>query len=279
LTPTPSGERWLIVRGGALGDFILTVPVIRAIRARAAHVTLVATPRYAALWPDLYDVVIDGRSTQALWLHGSGRPTALPDVAVVFTPGVAHHLRRLGAAHVRDVAPHAPQGTHTGTHLWSAVADWASGDPTPPTVHPDPECLARLGHQLTGPTPIVLAPGAGSPEKRWPHMLELAHSLIDSGTPVVWVPGRDERRLSKPPAPALDLGLPGLVALASRCRAWVGNDTGTTHLAAAAGANTFALFGPSDPNQWAPKKAEIVPFKTTVEALMRHLIGGQAAAE
>ncbi|MCS7072358.1 MAG: hypothetical protein NZM00_12700, partial [Anaerolinea sp.] len=41
-------------------------------------------------------------------------------------------------------------------------------------------------------------------------------------------------------------------ALAARARLYIGSDTGLTHYAAAAGARTVALFGPSDPVRYAP---------------------------
>jgi hypothetical protein len=41
--------------------------------------------------------------------------------------------------------------------------------------------------------------------------------------------------------------------LAARARIYVGNDSGITHLAAAAGAPVVALFGPTDPAVWAPR--------------------------
>jgi ADP-heptose:LPS heptosyltransferase len=43
-----------------------------------------------------------------------------------------------------------------------------------------------------------------------------------------------------------------LGALLARAALYVGNDSGVTHLAAAWGAPTLALFGPTDPAQWAP---------------------------
>jgi len=38
-----------------------------------------------------------------------------------------------------------------------------------------------------------------------------------------------------------------------RARLYVGNDSGITHLAAAAGAPVLALFGPTDPSVWVPR--------------------------
>lgn len=43
-----------------------------------------------------------------------------------------------------------------------------------------------------------------------------------------------------------------IAALAHQARVYIGNDTGLTHLAAASGARTVMIFGPSDPNRYAP---------------------------
>jgi ADP-heptose:LPS heptosyltransferase len=43
-----------------------------------------------------------------------------------------------------------------------------------------------------------------------------------------------------------------IAALARGARLYIGNDTGLTHLAAAAGAKTVMILGPSDPNRYAP---------------------------
>jgi len=48
------------------------------------------------------------------------------------------------------------------------------------------------------------------------------------------------------------LSLSQVVALLSRCDVYLGNDSGITHLAAALGIETVAIFGPTDPVQWGP---------------------------
>ena len=51
---------------------------------------------------------------------------------------------------------------------------------------------------------------------------------------------------------AAHLPLPTLAALLSRASLFIGHDSGITHLAAASGAPVLALFGPTDPEIWAP---------------------------
>lgn len=75
-------------------------------------------------------------------------------------------------------------------------------------------------------------------------------------------------------SPALEL-LAGLIAEAGL---FVGNDSGVSHLAAAVGAKTLALFGPTNPALWRPlgENVRIVQGKTppdmpTVSEVLPHL--------
>ena len=131
--------------------------------------------------------------------------------------------------------------------------------------------LPRIGANPLAAGHVVLAPGAGSAEKRWGGWAALAAALHARGIPTLVVPGQDDPFVSLPgpavPAPGLD----GLRALAEGCRAWVGNDTGTTHLAAAAGAQVFAAFGPTDPARWAPRPSRIFGFGADPAALAEEI--------
>lgn len=256
--------RWLVVRGGALGDFVLTLPALEAVRRAASHVTLVASPRYAAMRPDLADEVIDLRGTEALWLFGAGRaPEPLPDAALVYTPGVDEALRALGVPEIRRSTPRPPPGVHAAAHLHAPVADL--GPLIAPRLPPGPGVWTGTDR------PVVLAPGAASPLKVWPHFDALAELLEAAGVPHVWAPGTDE---AAPPmrGPVLaGLGLAELRGLAAGCRAWVGNDTGTSHVAAAVGARTLTLFGPTDPACWAAVGAEVLPLDSSPKTVFERL--------
>ncbi len=81
----------------------------------------------------------------------------------------------------------------------------------------------------------VVLVGSGAPEEL-AYIEELAQGL--GHIPVVNLAGR--------------LSLPQVGCLASRAAVYVGTDTAVTHLAAAAGAPTIALFGPSNPVKWGP---------------------------
>ena len=247
----PRGH-WMVVRGGALGDFVVTEPAIREARARAERLTLVADPRFASPWPGLADEIVDVRGRGALWLFGDLPAPFVPDAALVYTPGVAERLKALGVPTVLTAPATPTRRAHE--HFFEPLG----GEAPPPRVVPDP----TLGF----PPAIVLAPGAGSPAKVWPGFDALASELTARNLPWRFLVGPDD-----PPRSGAWSGLPlrDVAALAAHSLVWVGNDSGTTHLAAAAGARVIALFGPTDPAIWAPPGATILGFGATPAEVAR----------
>jgi ADP-heptose:LPS heptosyltransferase len=120
---------------------------------------------------------------------------------------------------------------------------------------------------------IVVHPGSGSKKKVWPldRFLELIHYFqghFNSRILIVLGPaegpevqkafGGMEWELALT-APLLVKGL-SLLELASvmeGCRLFIGNDSGITHMAAALGIPTIAIFGPSDHKIWFPKGEKV----------------------
>ncbi len=92
---------------------------------------------------------------------------------------------------------------------------------------------------------VVLHPFASNAWKRWPH----SPSFRLGGRQVIRIRGPEE---VLPGA----LHIPDLFELArflAGARAYIGNDSGITHLAAALGIPTLALFAPTDPAVWGPR--------------------------
>jgi heptosyltransferase-1 len=102
---------------------------------------------------------------------------------------------------------------------------------------------------------VVVNPGAGRPDKRWPvdHYRELTRRLADEAgarVVVLWGPGEQETAqaiassavggLVAPPT-----GLSDLTALVQRARLMIAGDTGPLHIAAALGTPCVGLFGPT----------------------------------
>lgn len=184
--------------------------------------------------------------------------------------GRAEHLldcwaRRLGRAWPRPGESVARRPWHADECLRLAAA----------------ERLAEAGIDPNRPFAALHA-GAGSPAKCWPmdRFVALAGGL---GMPAVFLagPAELERWGGAAPgalqeagavltAPPMDLAaLAGVLALAA---GFVGNDSGPSHLAAALGTPTLALFGPTEP-------AHFAPLGPRVRTLRRQRLGELPVAE
>ena len=94
----------------------------------------------------------------------------------------------------------------------------------------------------------VIHPFSGSARKNWP--LERFRELADQlPMPVRWCAGPEE---TLEDAVRFE-NLYELACWLASARVYIGNDSGITHLAAAAGARVVAIFGPTDPTVWAPR--------------------------
>lgn len=109
-------------------------------------------------------------------------------------------------------------------------------------------CPARLND----PAPFaVIHPFSGSPRKNWP--LENFRALaagLEPSMPVRWCAGPSDPPLEG--AARFD-DLYALACWLATASLYAGNDSGITHLAAAVGTPVLALFGPTDPDVWAPR--------------------------
>ena len=94
----------------------------------------------------------------------------------------------------------------------------------------------------------VLHPFSGSPRKNWP--MTSFHTLAGRlPWPVEWTAGPEDDL----PAATRFTDLGELAHWLAGAELYLGNDSGITHLAAALGVRTVALFGPTDPRKWAPR--------------------------
>ena len=143
-------------------------------------------------------------------------------------------------------------------------------DPAPsPRLWPSAEMVARARKTIPDGMPVLaMGPTAAWPGKMWPveRFAELARRLLGPGGPmegahllVTGGPGEQEKCRplleAVPPERRIDLvgaGIDEVGACFSRVRLYVGNDSGLMHLAAAAGAPTIGLFGPTADAIYAP---------------------------
>jgi ADP-heptose:LPS heptosyltransferase len=261
----------LIIKHGALGDIVLAMPAMAAIRAahKRAEITLLTTAPYAAFlrpsqWFD--DIIIDDRPS--FWN----------------IPGILRLRRDLrGYGLVYDLQTSARSSRYfalAGRPPWSGIAKGCSMPDAAPNrarLHTRERLKEQLDAagifdlsppDLTWLTKAkttrfnlperfaLLVPGAAAhrPEKRWPaeNFAELAAQLP---MPTVIVGGKGEAGGA---IPGLDLmgktNLLELAAVAAKASLAIGNDTGPMHLAAALGVPSVVLFsGASDPGLTAPR--------------------------
>ena len=111
--------------------------------------------------------------------------------------------------------------------------------------------------------PVVIHPGSGGAHKCWhlDNFLAVARMLEKEGTDSVFLLGPAEmERFGESTISYIrelgnlltDLPLSDVLAILSCSRAFLGNDSGITHLAAALGIRTVAVFGPTDPAIYRP---------------------------
>jgi heptosyltransferase-2 len=115
---------------------------------------------------------------------------------------------------------------------------------------------------------VVIAPGSGSREKcwHWENFMQLAADLTSRGIQPVFLLGPAEQERFEASTlqtmrswPVLEnVSLTQVLQVLTQADAFLGNDSGIGHLAAAMGKNTLILFGPTNPAQYAPRGEKVV---------------------
>jgi ADP-heptose:LPS heptosyltransferase len=163
------------------------------------------------------------------------------------------------------------QGGRRPGHRLTHLAALLGVTPPPlPVIWTAPEDVARAASLLPEGLPwLVLGPTANWHRKVWPaeRFAELALSLTapdgalpGAGIAILGGPGDQEHSMATPVLTALPqaldlvgkLELPEVAAVLARAAIFIGNDSGLMHLAAAAGAPTLGLFGPTPSDEYGP---------------------------
>jgi ADP-heptose:LPS heptosyltransferase len=254
----------LVLRGGALGDFIVTLPALALLRRRwlAAKIELIgnATAARLAQTRGLLDVVHSQHESRWSALFGEGAlPEALAswlgefDLVINYWPDPDGELRKRFPVRDGQVFLHAeamPARAPAAAH-YCAPLQTLGLDPT--------ACWFPLA-KWSNPAPgfgagIAIHPGSGSLRKNW--SAENWRALIPRlPAPVSLVLGEAEAESWNEIPPGCQAlrhrPLEELVAHFARCRLFLGHDSGISHLAAACGVPCVLLFGPTEPAVWAP---------------------------
>lgn len=280
----PDCPRLLVITLRRLGDTLLTTPLLRALRRGFPQATLdmlafAGSDRIVQNNPDINNVIaIPERMSPAQGLALARRLWRRYDLAISTQAGDRPTFLALLAGRRRiGLVPHRGE---TGAWWKARVYDC----PVQPGGHRVEEVLRLASALGLAERPDVVCPRATSPGalapqqpyavlhaspmyryKQWPsaNWRTLAHALAARGLALAATGGPevDERcyldalwNEGAPPIKRLDgrLDWSQFTALLAGAAIYVGPDTSMTHLAAAAGCPTVALYGPTDPRLWGP---------------------------
>jgi heptosyltransferase-3 len=275
----PAKPRILVVSLRRIGDMLLTTPLIRSLK-RAwpdASIDVLAFTGSAAIVtgnPDVDRVIaVPARPKLGETLALAARLFKRYDLAISTQPGDRPTLFTLLAGR-RHCGLIDADGPALGRAVKSSLLHRAT--PASATIHRIEQML-RLADALgvprvpevVCPAPLGFAPDEkyavihASPMFRYKQWAPecwraLAAGLKQRGLSVVAIGGPDpaERQylddVWQGSLTIHQLSWPQNVTLVQGARLFVGPDTSTTHLAAATGCPTVALFGPTDPRIWGP---------------------------
>jgi ADP-heptose:LPS heptosyltransferase len=255
----------LIVRPGALGDTILTLPLLESIAQRhpEAALTFLGNSSYGPLFPaDITVQSID--SADWLWLFSNDGPpegasTPVFDMAYVIlhrSDKVTFNLRKTGTRSVRCTSSRPISMKHVVESLHEGL-----GLPIPPKK---PALTYLAGSE--GEDRIWVHAGSGGERKCAPLKLiaRIAQELASSAGLglAITMSGQDAFLKERPGWKEL-VNLPGAVLFEDRplteicsrlgsARLFIGNDSGVSHLAAGLGIPAAVMFIATDPAQWMP---------------------------
>ncbi len=256
--------RRLLIRPGAIGDFILSLPALAHLQAGYTEIWASSRNLPLARFADRARAIAD------TGLDLLGIPEVDPPIRLL------EDLRGFDSI-VSWYGANRPEFRQATTELGLPFR-FHHALPPGGTIHAADYYLRQVGGEgeaiprLDCPSGdggfVAIHPFSGSPKKNWPleRYLELSRRL-SSILPVRWIVDRGAWSVDRG-AWNVDRGtwsvegveveppvddLYELACKLARARLYIGNDSGITHLAAAAGTRVLALFGPSDPALWAPR--------------------------
>ena len=275
-------RRALVVRIGALGDVLLTRRLTYSLSLAGFRSTLFAPARHASvLLSDAWvDAILDSESPRFASVFGGEWPEADRfDLAVVLSNSadLAQAVRPVASAIIQF-----PPGPTRNDQPISR--QWAEGLTSVGAVFVGP--LPRLETGAAAPIPpgaTVIHPGSGSPQKNWPleRFIELGRKLGERGHRAAWIRGPAEPELDGVGVGIEVIDRPTIHVLAATLAGsslFIGNDSGVSHLAAAVGAPTLVIFGPTDPAVWAPDGTGVETLRSSDGDLAGISVGRVIAA-
>ncbi len=301
-------KRVLVIFPGTLGDLICAGSAIEVIARhhRHAKIELMAKAELARFAPGRMAIArghsIDRREVAALFADGDAPASGARDffgrfdrIYSFFASGDPRFRRALGLCAPGRVTflPFRPEGEgHVAAGYLRALGIENDAPEFRLTLASDDLALARRALEAAGISPdygfVAIFPGSGSPLKNWPasDYRELIGSLLSTiQVAVVLGPAEEGVDFNFPGVPVLRcVGLAVVAGIARLAAAFVGNDSGVSHLAAATRTPGVVIFGPTSPDRWRPRGEVVVIARsdlatiTPVEvyALVQAVLGRRA---
>jgi len=293
---TPEVQSMLVIHQGALGDFILVLPVLSALRKAfpEARTAIMGYPRILQLVEGRFYTEeifsIDQKGMATFFVRQGPLDRALSqffsafELIVVFGKDgegtLIGNLKRVCQGRILHInpLPNWDEGVHLSDHLLKQLTRYGI-----PLTETNPRLHLRESDREWGKdfwmerglSPeersrvIILHPGSGSRKKNWPlrHFLDLFRHLqtqLKGKFLIVLGPAEGpevERAFEEMTSPHLilarGLSLIQLASVMEGCRVFIGNDSGISHMAVALRLPTIAMFGPTDHRGWAPKGEKV----------------------
>lgn len=268
-------RRCLVIRGGAIGDFILTLPAMAVLKAGGATLEVMGYQRVLGLvHRRFYAENTRPIESAALAACFNPRSEVAPSLAAylrafdeiysyIYDPDelFSSTLRRLGVQTIHSISPILASGSHATEQLLGPLAAAIrSPEIMQPRLYFSEDDRLQAAAILKEKVDVMVHPGSGSAAKTWPfpNWLFVIRQLQAAGYKVALCGGEveepDREKWEKEAAcqTLWNLPLHILGACLQRARLFLGHDSGISHLASAAGVRSLLLFGPTDPNLWAP---------------------------
>ncbi|MDG1891599.1 MAG: glycosyltransferase family 9 protein [Verrucomicrobiota bacterium] len=287
----------LVIRGGAIGDFILTIPVLQALKAYfpKTHLEVLGYPRVANLaveagWaqatksieaPGLVRFFAAKGPVPPEWLHYFSQFDII--ISYLYDPdGIFQHNLSYAGKHHFIKGPHRPDASlklhaiDVFLKPLEKLAVYETG------LLPDLSPLAGArAPSEENQVCVAVHPGSGSPNKNWP--LERWTALLELISQVDHIEirifgGEAERHQCKSLMSQLHATKVNLVMhrplhevarSIAHCDAFIGHDSGISHMATALGIPSVILWGPSNLHIWGPvgKHVTIIEAETGLSGI------------
>ena len=280
-------KKILIIRAGALGDMIVTLPVLSALKKQYDGLSIdmmgysnrLEILKYCGYVKNIFS--IDSRSTVPLFMNttkidfSSLQYLQLYDSIISYIPdSTGIFEKNIGkisscSIHIGQSKPNFIDNKNR-THITHVLMKGLSPFGIAPVAEPpklNVSCLPnpdRTEILDSDKKLIAIHPGSGGIKKCWPakSYIKLIEALVEKHYIPVVIFGPADENVKGQILPCIknkkiqiveNTSLVSLHKILTRCGGMVGNDSGISHLAAALGVPVVALFGPPDPAIWGPR--------------------------